>query len=340
MGFEITQAASSFRGAPARERVGGMEVWRLGSLASYYPRVAWTCASETRRGRFDVVIEHLNKVPFCAAAYSAVPVLAVNHHLFGRSAFLQVAWPIAATVVAMEKLIPLVYRNALFVAVSQSSKDDLIARGISHDRIRIIHNGIHFPKLEPKPISERPCRVAYLGRLEPYKRVDLMLRSLATLIDRFPSLEIVLIGRGSARPYLESVAAELGLSNRTRFAGFVSDEERDALVGDARVCVCASVKEGWGITVTEANALGTPVVATDAPGLRDAVHDGETGLLVPDGEPAAFTKRLSRAIADLLSDDALAAHLSAGARDWAQRFDWDSAASKMAQAVEDARRAG
>jgi len=340
MGFEITQAASSFPGAPARVRVGGMEVWRLGGLASYYPRVAWTCASETRRGRFDVVIEHLNKVPFCAPAYSAVPVLAVNHHLFGRSAFLQVAWPIAATVVAIEKLIPLVYRGALFVAVSQSSKDDLIARGVSPDRIRIIHNGIHFPKIEPKPMHERPCRVAYLGRLEPYKRVDLMLRSLATLIDRFPSLEIVLVGRGTARPHLERVAAELGLSKRTRFAGFVSDEERDILVGDARVCVCASVKEGWGITVTEANALGTPVVATDAPGLRDAVHDGETGLLVADGEPAAFTERLSRAIGDLLSDDTLAAHLSAGARDWAQRFDWDSAASKMAQAVEDARRAG
>ncbi len=339
MGFEITQMATSFPGAPARERVGGMEVWRLGNLAAYYSRVAWTCARETRRGRFDVVVEHLNKIPFCAAAYSSVPVLAVNHHLFGRSAFMQVAWPIAAAVIAIERLIPFVYRNVPFLAVSQSSKDDLVKRGIRPEQISIVHNGIMFPKFEPKPLGERPCRVAYLGRLEPYKRVDLMLRSLATLVERFPALEIVLVGRGTARPYLERVTAELGLSERTRFAGFVSDEERDELVGDARVCVCPSVKEGWGITVIEANALGTPVVATDAPGLRDAVRDGETGVLVADGEPRAFTERLAAATADLLSDVSRATRLSAGARAWAQRFDWESAAAKMARAVEDVRSA-
>lgn len=340
LGFETTQLASSFPGASVRESVPGMEIWRLGNLAAYYSRVAWTCARETRRGRFDVVVEHLNKVPFCAAAYAAVPVLAVNHHLFGRSAFKQVAWPIAATVVAIERLIPLVYRNVPFLAVSQSSKDDLVKRGIRPDQIGIIHNGIMLPRVEPKPLSERPCRVAYLGRLEPYKRVDLMLRSLATLVERFPLLEIVLVGRGTARPHLERVAAELGLSDRTRFAGFVSNEERDRLIGDARVCICPSVKEGWGITVIEANALGTPVVATDAPGLRDAVRNGETGVLVKDGEPSEFTERLATATADLLSDTSLATNLSSGAREWARRFNWESAASKMAQAIENVRRAG
>ncbi len=119
----------------------------------------------------------------------------------------------------------------------------------------------------------------------------------------------------------------------------MSDEERDELVGDARVCVCTSVKEGWGITIIEANALGTPVVATDAPGLRDAVRDGETGVLVADGEPRAFTERLAAATTDLLSDVSRATRLSAGARAWAQRFDWESAAAKMARAVEDARSA-
>jgi glycosyltransferase involved in cell wall biosynthesis len=144
----------------------------------------------------------------------------------------------------------------------------------------------------------------------------------------------VLVGRGSARPGLEREAAALGLAARTRFAGFVEDAERDRLVAGARVCACPSVKEGWGITVIEANALATPVVATDAPGLRDAVRPGETGLLVRDGPADAFASGLADALGRVLGDDALAERLSQGALAWSRRFGWDAAARATARAVE------
>ena len=334
MGFEITQAACAFPGAPAREEQPGLRVWRLGPLGAYYPRVVRATARETRLGSFDLVIEHLNKVPYCSALYSRAPVLAVNHHLFGRSAFLQVAWPIALGVVALERMIPRCYRDVRWLAVSQSSRDDLVARGIPADHVGIVHNGIRTPQVAPRPFASRPLRLAYLGRLEPYKRVDLLLRAAASLVPRFPGLEIVLIGRGSARPALERLAAELGLAERARFTGFVADDERDALLADARVCACPSVKEGWGITVIEVNALGTPVVATDAPGLRDAVRDGETGLLVPDGPAVAFVARLAEGIGTLLADKALGARLGEAALAWSRRFGWDATARDTARAAE------
>jgi len=337
MGYQLTQAAVGFPGAPDQERLDGLEVVRLGRIRWYYPRAALLCARETRRGRFDVVVEHLNKLPFCAPAHSAVPVLAVDHHLFGRSAFLQAAWPVAAMVVATEALIPWIYRKTPFLAVSQSSKDDLVARGISADRIGLIHNGVRQPETPPPRIAVRPCRVAYFGRLERYKRVDLLLRALATLAPRLPELEIVIIGRGSRRAELERLASELGLAARTRFTGFANDELRDGLLAGSRVCVCPSVKEGWGITVVEANALGVPVVATDVPGLRDAVRHDETGLLVADGPPDALVLRLADATLRLLADEALATRLAAGALAWSRRFDWDTAAGVMAEAVERAR---
>jgi glycosyltransferase involved in cell wall biosynthesis len=261
-------------------------------------------------------------------------VLAVSHHLFGRSAFLQVAWPIAAGVVTLERLIPRFYRDVPFLAVSQSSKDDLVRRGIAEGHIEIVHNGIRFPSVAAKPWNERRPRIAYLGRLEPYKRVDLLLRAVERLLPRFPELELVLIGRGSARVGLERLCAALGLSERTRFAGFVPDDERDALLADARVCACPSVKEGWGITVIEVNAVGTPVVATDAPGLRDAIRHGETGLLVADGPSQAFTARLADSIGELLADDALAQRLSRGALAWSRRFSWDATAERTAHAID------
>jgi glycosyltransferase involved in cell wall biosynthesis len=336
LGFESTQAACSFAGAAAAEELPGLRVRRLGPLAAYYPRVVAFTARATRRGAFDAVVEHLNKVPFCSALYAAAPVVAVNHHLFGRSAYLQVAWPIATAVVTIERAIPFVYRKLPFLAVSQSSKDDLVARGVPASHIAITYNGIRFPTLVPPAPAARPLRVAYLGRLEPYKRVDLLLRAVARLTARFPQLELVLVGRGSSREALERLAGQLGIAERTHFAGFVSDDERDALVAQARVCVCPSVKEGWGITVIEANAVGTPVVATDAPGLRDAVRDGETGLLVADGPADAFALRLAERVAVLLDDPALCARLSLGALAWSKRFGWEATARATADAIRSA----
>ena len=133
-----------------------------------------------------------------------------------------------------------------------------------------------------------------------------------------------------------AVRAVLGLGRRmpyparVRFTGFVSEPERNRLLANARVCVCPSSKEGWGLTVIEANALGTPNVASDAPGLRDSVRHGETGFLVPDRDVSAFAER----IGELLCDDALARRMSAAALEWSRRFDWDTSASVMAHAIE------
>lgn len=337
LGYEITQLACGFPGGAKQERLDGLNVRRLGPLALYYPRVVATTARETRRGRsdaFDVVVEHLNKVPFCSRLYASAPVIAVNHHLFGKSAFMQVPWPIAAGVVSIEALIPWAYRDTPFLAVSESSRQDLVERGIPAERIDLLYNGIVLPTLEPRPVLERPCRIAYLGRLEPYKRVDLLLRAIAALVPRFPEIELVVVGRGATREALERLAVELGISERVHFTGFVCDAERDAAVAEAQVCVCPSVKEGWGITVIEANALGLPVVATDAPGLRDAVRPDETGLLVPDGPPEAFVAGLVGALTALLEDDARLARLSQAATAWARGFDWDVSARKLAEAID------
>jgi glycosyltransferase involved in cell wall biosynthesis len=324
-GAEITLASSRFAGAAARDEVRGMRVHRIGRMPFYYPRATRVCARDTRRDRYDVVVECLNKLPFLAPLYSAAPVLGLCHHLFGETAFLQVPWPVAAAVWSIERLVPRVYRKSHLVVISESTRDDLIRRGVEPGRIEVHHPGIRQPGFEPPGVSQRRHRVAYVGRLERYKRVDVLLRAAAHLVGRFPEMRIDIIGRGSDRARLERVAAEVGLADRTHFAGFVSDEERDRLLAAARVCVCPSVKEGWGLTVIESNALGTPNVATDAPGLRDSVRDGETGFLVPEADVEAFAARMG----SLLGDDALAERMAAAAIAWSRDFDWDRAAARM-----------
>ncbi|HEB91569.1 MAG TPA: glycosyltransferase family 1 protein [Deltaproteobacteria bacterium] len=334
-GYDVTLASSGFSGGASRARVDGLSVRRLGRLPFYYPRVAAFCARGTRRGDFDVVVECLNKVPFFSPVYSAVPVLALCHHLFGEVAFRQVAWPIAATVWASERLIPPLYGRCPFITISESSRDDLVGRGIDESRIQVSHCGVEGTEIGVDVDRVRSPRVAYMGRIEPYKRVDVLLRAMARLSDRFPDAEILIIGRGSARPALEELAKELGLRDRVRFTGFVDDVERDRLLAGCRVCVCASEKEGWGLTVIESNRLGTPVVASDVPGLRDSVRDGETGLLARYGDVEAFASAIGR----LLDDDGLALGMSRAALEWSGHFDWDRSASEMAEAIERARSA-
>ena len=332
-GYEVTLACSSFAGGASSRTLDGVQIERLGRLPIYYPRVAASVRSRTRRGEFDVVAECLNKVPFYSPLYSRAPVLGVLHHLFGEVAFQQVSFPVAAVVWAAERFIPPLYRGVPFVAISDSSKRDLVARGIPADDVRVSVCGIEAPGIEPDLDKARGPVAAYLGRVEHYKRVDVFLEAMALLSDRFPEAEILVIGKGSAAPGLEELARKLGIAERTRFTGFVTNEERDALLARTRVCVCPSEKEGWGLTVIEANALGTPVVASDAPGLRDSVRDGETGDLVPTGDARAFAERIGA----LLADDALALERSRAAHAWSQRFDWELAADEMEAAIADAR---
>jgi glycosyltransferase involved in cell wall biosynthesis len=334
-GHGVTQLAASFPGCAATETVDGVAVRRLGGVARYYPAAAFACARETRRGRYDVVVECLNKLPYFSPVYSAAPVLALCHHLFGETAFSQVAWPIAATVYGAEKLLPFLYRRQRFITISESSRSDLVARGIARERIDVSLPGIRRPRVAPRPLRERPPRVTYVGRLERYKRVDVMLRAAAPLVGAYPELELAVIGRGADRERIERLARELGLAARTRFLGFLDDDERDRWLADSRACVCASEKEGWGLTVIEANAVGTPVVASDAPGLRDSVRHGETGWLAPVGDVAAFGVR----IAALLAADEAAEAMAQNGLAWARRFDWDIAAREMEDAIARAREA-
>ena len=329
-GAAVRLVSERFPGSAETEDVRGVRVERVGRVPLYYAHAALAARSAARRGEIDVVVECLNKLPFLSPLYVRAPVLALSHHLFGTTAFQEVAFPVAAAVWAAERAIPRVFRGRPFLAISESSKRDLVERGVDAERVRVSLCGIHAPEVPFDAETPRPPRLVYFGRLAHYKRVEVMLEAAARLRPRFPGLEVVVVGRGPAQPRLESVARELGVADCTRFAGFVSDRERDALVAAARVCVCPSEKEGWGLTVIEANAVATPVVAADAPGLRDSVRHDETGFLVAPGDVEGFAARIGA----LLGDDALWRRMAAAALAWSRRFDWDASARDMEEAIE------
>jgi len=331
-GDRVTLLASCFPGAPAEEMVDGIRVVRRGSRIGYYAHVPAVYRRLRRDGRIDVIVEDLNKFPFFARLWVREPLVVFAHHLLGRTAFRQVSLPIAAATYLAERLVPRVYRGLPVVLYSPSTRDELLRGGVRPRDVHLVPIGLDHERYRPGPEPLPPVpTVLALGRIEPYKRTELIVDAVAEL----PGVRLVVAGTGTGMEAVRARVQARGLAGRVELRGFVDEEEKVRLLQTSHVVASASEKEGWGLTVLEAAACGTPAVAADVPGLRDAIRDGETGLLVPPARPAA----LARALARVLGDPALRARLGAAALRMAASFDWDTTAARVS-AILDASRGG
>ena len=321
-GHEVTLLCGGWPGCAPEASLDGMRVLRVGTRYTFpfLVRGAWRERGPSLAA--DVLVEDINKVPLHAPRWSGVPpVVAVVPHLFGSTAFKEAPWPLAAAVWLAERSIPRAYRSIPFEAISESTADDLASRGIPRDSIRVIYCGIDSVRFTPEPAARAAQPTfAYLGRLRRYKGVDIVIRAFAAMQSPDATLEIA--GTGDDRSRLERLVASLDLGRRVRFLGFVSEAEKCSLLRRAWGLAFASPKEGWGITNLEAAACGTPVVASDSPGLRESVRDGETGFLVPHGDVGAMAAALDR----LARSPALVASLGARGRQFAETFTWERSA--------------
>lgn len=326
-GHRVRLVCSGFAGAPAREVVDGIEVLRSGDRHSFAIRGRGAVRRALRSEMPDVVVDDINKLPLCTPLLTDRPVYALVPHLFGTTAFREVPWPMAAMVWIAERLIPRVYRRAWFHAISDSTRDDLVARGVPRARIAVVYPGVDTVRYSPDRSLSRsdPARFVYLGRIKRYKGVEHVINALAIARQQRPDLTLDIAGGGDDRPRLERLVNTLGLGGAVRFPGFVDEVTKLALLRQAVANVFPSPKEGWGITVMEAAACGTPSIASDSPGLRDSVRDGHTGLLVPHGDSTALAAAMIR----LADDAALVSTLGAAARAYAERLTWDAAADAV-----------
>jgi glycosyltransferase involved in cell wall biosynthesis len=213
------------------------------------------------------------------------------------------------------------------VAISPSTRDDLVARGVAADRIDVVLCGLNHDRYRLLPDvsrAERPTLV-HLGRVRKYKAIDVVLRAFARVRATLADARLIIIGDGPELPALKTLAQSLQLGDAVVFAGHVPAAEIVTVLNQCHVVPNASPKEGWGLTVVEANACGVPVVGSDSPGLRDSIRDGETGFLVPAGDADAFAARAL----DLLRDPALRASMSVAALAWATSLTWERTAHEM-----------
>ena len=331
-GHAVRLLAASFPGSAAAVTMQGIEVQRLGDRYRYYGQVPFALRRTLAARPADVVVDVLNKFPFFTPWVADVPCCAIVHHLFGATAFRQVAFPFAVATTLAEKLIPFAHRHTPILAISESTRADLVARGIRADHVTVVPPGLDLDAYTPGPLAGRAPSIVWIGRLERYKRVDVMIDALAEVRRAVPAARLTIIGSGQARDALEELVRRRGLGDAVEFSGYIAEAEKIRHLQRAALLVNTSEKEGFGLTTIEANACGTPNVSTDVPGFRDSVCDGETGILVPFGDVAA----LARAVVRVLTDEPLRTRLITNGLAWAARFSWERAANATEDVIEHA----
>ena len=257
-GHRVTLVTSGFRGAAPRAEIAGIDVRRRGGRYGFALRARGAVRQALHEEPYDVVVEDINKLPLYTPTLTSLPICVIVPHLFGTTAFREASWPVATLVWLAELPIPAVYRRAAFHAISDSTRDDLVRRGIARARIRVIYPGVDTGALTPDPAVPRAAEPTflYVGRLKRYKGVDTAVRAVALARTRGCALRLDIAGEGDDRGRLAALVQRLGLGDAVRFRGFVSERDKRELRRRAGAVVLPSAKEGWGISNVEAAAGG------------------------------------------------------------------------------------
>jgi glycosyltransferase involved in cell wall biosynthesis len=325
-GLDIVHRTSAAAGLPATDRRHGYQVIRRGSRYTVFPQTAMAELTG-QMGASDALVEVWNGVPwFSPLWYRRLrsprrprPNLTILHHVHGPMWDQIMPGPLAGAGRFLEaRLAPPFYRRTEVVTPSEATRGELIELGFRPEKVTAVDNGVD-PFFSPGATKSREPLVVAAGRLAPVKRFELLLAVAEEARRRVPGLRLEIMGDGPLRAELEAWVRAHRASDWVDLRGRITrDALRDAY-RRAWVVASASLAEGWGLSLTEAAACGTPAVATDIRGHRCSVVDGTTGVLAPPD-------RLADALSDVLLDDDLRCRVASAALARSRELTWDASA--------------
>lgn len=322
-GHKVTLLAGGWKGNKSVENLHGIEIHRFGKNLA--PHLAFSIF--LLKYHYDLIVNDLgHAVPWFPSTILHKYNIVFFRHLHARSLPGQVNLLLAKVITAIEKCYFIFYHDTVFVTESTTSKNDLLKLGIKEYKIIMIPPGVDFDLFHPTAKTQNPCLV-YFGGMRKYKRPQECLFLLKSLLERIKTVKISIIGSGPEELSLRKLASELNLEDHAIFKGRVSDTELSNIVASSWLNVHTSVTEGWGYSILEASSTGTPSVAYDVPGVRDAVEDGLNGIKVEDGDREA----LADAAFSILSDPSKWWSSSVKV---AQKYSWDKMAELWETLIE------
>jgi glycosyltransferase involved in cell wall biosynthesis len=326
-GHEVFWFANDFPGAAREETIEGIKIIRDGGLGtSVLKAKKW----HRRQKRFDLVIDQHHGVAWFVPWWRKTNCVAYIHEVLGPIWNSFYPWPFSAIGRWQERWTHWFYRRVPFFTASSFTREQLLKHGVHN--VQIIPYGVHtraLPLLPEKSLTA-PLRLIVVSRLAPNKRIDHAIRTLRCLIDFGIAAKLTVVGTGEEEMKLKSLAAELRLQEHIEFTGLQSEAEKDKRLTESHFLLHTSQREGWGLNVIEANAMGTPAAVYPVAGLIESTLHDETGLVAANETPEA----LATALRDSLKAPERYQYYRQRAWERSKEFHWDQVLPKASDWLE------
>lgn len=288
-GHEVFWFANNFKGAKPEESFDGIRFVRGGGKGtSILKAMRWY----RHQQRFDLVIDQHHGIPWFAPWWSKTHCIAYIHEVLGPIWGSFYPWPVSTIGRWQEYWTHRLYRNVPFWVPSGTTRKRLIGRGVR--TVQVFPNGCDtapLTELPPKPL-QLPLKLVSVSRLAPNKRVGHAIQVVKQLLDHGVPAQLQVVGTGEREAELRRMVTDLGLKSHVTFLGLLPETQKNERLRDAHFLVHASLCEGWGLNVLEANAMGTPALVYPVDGLIDSTIDGKTGIVAPRETSTSLTECL------------------------------------------------
>ncbi len=290
-GHEVFWYANAFPGCLPEETIDDIRIVRGGGMGtSVVKAIQWY----RRQPRFDLVMDQHHGIPWYTPWWCGTNCVSYIHEVLGPIWDAFYPWPLSMIGRWQERWTHWIYRNIPFWTASCCTRDILHAHGVKS--VKVIPYGVYtvaLAQLPEKPL-ELPLRLAVVSRLAPNKRIDHAVRAVKCLKDRGVEARLTIVGSGEVEGQLRNLVGELQVGDRVTFTGPLSEADKDAVLQRAHLLLHTSMREGWGLNVIEANAMGTPGVVYPVAGLIESTLQDETGMISERETPESLADALGK----------------------------------------------
>ncbi len=321
-GHHLTFIVSGFAGGMPEEVRDGYRIIRVGNRYTVYWH-AYRYYKQNLTGLADLVIDEMNTIPFFCKYYVKERNILFSYQLCREIWFYQMPFPFSVIGYLLEPIYLRLLNDRQVITESDSTKKDLLRYGFQAEKISIITVGIKIKQLDNLSLSDKfplPTLLS-LGSIRGMKRTADQIKAFEIAKLQIPELQLKVAGSagdGYGRKVVRMIK-ESPYAKDIQYLGPVRDDVKMDLMRKSHAIMVTSVKEGWGLIVTEANSQGTPAIVYDVDGLRDSVRHLETGIICKSNSPDA----LAQAVVKLFSNHSEYQRLRTNAWQWSRELTFE-----------------
>jgi glycosyltransferase involved in cell wall biosynthesis len=330
-GHEVIWLAGGYKCGKRQENIDGVTIYRYGNPVVIYLLAPFIFYFKFK-GEFDLIIDEIHGLPFFTPLWAwktkkIAFICEVAHEIWDE----MYRFPVNYLGKQIEKFYFYFYKKIPFLTISQSTKDDLFKMGIAPENIKIITPGLFLNPADYVFDKEKQLTLLFISRLVKMKGIEISLRLFSRILDQIPDAKLWVVGKGNKK-YVEELkkyAKKLKIDKQVIFRGFVNEPEKTILMQKAHFLIHTSIKEGFGLTVLEANSQGTPAMVFNSYGLKDIVQDGINGYRTTKG----YTKEMTEKIISTYRDEVNYLKLAKSSIAYSKKFNWKKATKESVEMI-------